>query len=73
MPSLSATTVGPSPAAPTIPLRTRSAPELGDQLANALLAGEDLPVPGSERARSAASAVAEGDGGDAVPPRLLER
>ena len=46
MPSVSATIVGPSPAEPTMPLRTRSAPEVGDQLADPLLAGQHAAVPG---------------------------
>ena len=47
IPSVSATTVEPRPAAPTMPLRTRSAPEVAISSRHALLPGQHPPAPGA--------------------------
>ena len=72
IPSLSATIVEPSPAAPTIALSTRSALGGDDQLAHALLAGEHPPAPGAAGALGR-GLVGQRDRRHAVLARLLDR
>ena len=67
IPSPSATTVGPSPAEPTIAFRTRSAPRLDDQLGEPVGPAEHLAVgPRAPRARAAASGRRARSGGPRV-------
>ena len=72
IPSVSATIVGPRPAAPTIPLSTRSAPEERDQLGDPLLPGEHLAAP-QRPAALGGGGVGERERRDPVLARLLER
>ena len=72
MPSVRATMVGPRPAAPTIAVEDEVGAGRGDQLADALLAGEHLPAPAS-RGLLGGVRVGERDRRHAVLARLLDR
>ena len=73
MPSVSATIVGPSPAAPTTAFSTRSGFELADQLADALLARRAPVRPRPAVALLGRVRVGEGHGRHAVLARLRQQ
>ena len=73
MPSVRATIVGPSPAEPTIPFRTRSAPEAATSSRIPSVAGQHAALPGPPGLQRRGLGIGEGDGGHPVIARLLDQ